>query len=108
MLESLRADIIKDVKKDFKNYKSEIIEDLEQNILARYLPDSMLIEHGLLTDVQVQETAKMLKDGKEFDKLLARDNESVENGLLSSVVGDSSIETASLSVLPESTLQTKW
>lgn len=106
MLESLRADIIKDVKKDFKNYKSEIIEDLEQNILARYLPDSMLIEHGLRTDVQVLETAKMLKDGKEFDKLLARDNKSVENGLLSSIVGDSSIETAS-SATPEPKLQTR-
>lgn len=73
-LEKLRSDIIKDVKKDFSTYKSEIIEDLEQNILARYLPDSMLIERGLRSDVQVAETAKMLKDGREFDKALARDN----------------------------------
>jgi carboxyl-terminal processing protease len=108
MLDSLRADIIKDVKKDFKNYKTEIIEDLEQNILARYLPDSMLIERGLESDKQVQETAKMLKDGKEFDRLLARDNKSVEKGLLSSVVGDSSsIETAP-AVTPEPKLQTRW
>lgn len=107
MLDSLRADIIKDVKKDFKSYKSEIIEDLEQSILARYLPDSMLIEHGLQSDVQVQETAKMLKDGNEFDRLLARDNKSVEKGLLSSLVGDSSIETASVAK-PEPTLQTRW
>ena len=32
----------------------------------------MLIERGLKSDVQVSETAKMLKDGREFDKLLAR------------------------------------
>jgi hypothetical protein len=34
-LEKLRSDIVADVKKDFKTYKSEITEDLEQNILAR-------------------------------------------------------------------------
>lgn len=72
-LAKLRANIIKDVKKDFTTYKSEIIEDIEQNILARYLPDSMLIERGLRSDVQVIETAKMLKDGREFNKVLARD-----------------------------------
>ena len=59
------------------------------------------------SDVQVQETAKMLKDGNEFDRLLARDNKSVEKGLLSSLVGDSSIETASVAK-PEPTLQTRW
>jgi len=69
-LDKLRSDIIKDVKKDFSTYKKEIIEDIEQNILARYLPDSMLIERGLKNDVQVEATAKLLKDGKEFDKIL--------------------------------------
>lgn len=102
-LDTLRADIIKDIKKDFSvykvsstlltpiffapkrsslylmkciynNFQAEITEDLEQTILARYLPDSMLIERGLKSDVQVSETAKMLKDGREFDKLLARNN----------------------------------
>ena len=111
VLDSLRADIIKDVKKDFKTYKPEIMEDLEQNILARYLPDSMLIEHGLAKDVQVTATAKMLKDGKEFDKILARDNNSVQErvqeGLLSSIAGDSSIETASAMKI-EPKLQTRW
>ena len=77
-LAKLRANIIKDVKKDFTTYKAEIIEDIEQNILARYLPDSMLIERGLRSDVQVIETAKMLKDGREFNKVLARDNPIIE------------------------------
>ena len=36
-LEKLRSDIIADVKKDFKTYKNEIEEDLEANILARYV-----------------------------------------------------------------------
>jgi fatty acid-binding protein DegV len=35
----------------------------------------MLIERGLKSDVQVAETAKMLKNGREFDTILAR-NES--------------------------------
>lgn len=34
----------------------------------------MLIERGLRSDVQVAEAAKMLKDGRQFDKLLARDD----------------------------------
>jgi len=39
----------------------------------------MVIERGLKSDVQVAETAKMLKDGREFDKVLARDNSLEEN-----------------------------
>lgn len=42
-LEKLRSDIVADVKKDFKTYKSEIIEDLEQNILARYVGQFVFI-----------------------------------------------------------------
>lgn len=59
--------------------KGFIIEDLEQTILARYLPDSMLIERGLKFDVQVAKTAKMLKDGKEFDKILSREEGSIKD-----------------------------
>jgi hypothetical protein len=39
----------------------------------RYLPESMLIERGLKTDTQVAETAKLLKNTKQFDTVLARD-----------------------------------
>merc|ERR1712194_554680 len=70
-LDKLRSDIIKDVKRDFSTYKAEIIQDIEQNILARYLPDSMLIKRGLRSDDQVAKTAEMLKDGT-FDKILPR------------------------------------
>jgi len=70
-LDKLRSDIIKDVKKDFSTYKADIIQDIEQNILARYLPDSMLLERGLRSDVQVTKTVEMLKDGT-FDKILPR------------------------------------
>eukprot|EP00804_Cyclotella_cryptica_P004063 CCRYP_015452-RA/>CCRYP_015452-RA protein AED:0.36 eAED:0.36 QI:0/0.5/0.4/1/0.5/0.4/5/242/725 len=78
-LEKLRSDIIADVKKDFKTYKNEIIEDLEQSILARYLPESMLIERSLKSDLQVIETAKMLKNEKQFNTILARDKLTKEN-----------------------------
>jgi carboxyl-terminal processing protease len=100
-LEKLRSDIIKDVKKDFSTYKNEIIEDLEQNILARYLPDSMLIERGLRSDEQVAGTALMLKDGKMFDKVLARD--SPPEG---KVVSGQSYETSSTKK-PSSNLQSR-
>ncbi|KAL7544076.1 hypothetical protein ACHAXR_013507 [Thalassiosira sp. AJA248-18] len=106
-LESLRADIIKDVKKDFSTYKSEITEDLEQNILTRYLPDSMLIERGLRSDLQVAETAKMLKDGREFDKLLSRDDRSLkEKGGALKNEGQSYETTSTTKPVP--TLQSRW
>ena len=101
-LDKLRADIIKDVKKDFTTYKKEIMEDLEQNILARYLPDSMLIERGLRADVQVDETAKMLKDGKEFDKILGRDKAPTEMN------NDQKFRYETATVKEEPMLQTRW
>jgi len=104
-LDKLRSDIIKDVKKDFTTYKGQIKEDLEQNILARYLPDSMLIERGLKFDVQVSETAKMLKDGREFDKVLARDGPAASNNYALENSGQRNYETTSKSV---PTLQSRW
>jgi hypothetical protein len=49
----------------------------------------MLIERGLRSDVQVIETAKMLKDGREFNKVLARDN-SIEKPSNDIIVASSS------------------
>ena len=105
-LAKLRSDIIKDVKKDFTTYKDEIKEDLEQNILARYLPDSLLIERGLKRDVQVKETAKMLKNGKEFDKMLARDGSIEEKNAPSSSSGLGYQTTSTIKPVP--TLQSRW
>ena len=81
--------------------QKEIIEDIEQNILARYLPDSMLIERGLKNDVQVAETAKMLKDGREFDKILARDKDSLkEKGSVLTNAGSQSYQSTSTILNP--------
>mmetsp|Transcript_17153 Transcript_17153/g.37234 ORF Transcript_17153/g.37234 Transcript_17153/m.37234 type:complete len:629 (+) Transcript_17153:348-2234(+) len=110
-LDKLRSDIVKDVKKDFSIHKAEIIEDLEQNILARYLPDSMLIERGLRSDVQVTETAKMLKDGREFDKILPREGFLEENNGALKNAGQSYETTLNKEegiLKPEPTLQSRW
>mmetsp|Transcript_210 Transcript_210/g.309 ORF Transcript_210/g.309 Transcript_210/m.309 type:complete len:140 (+) Transcript_210:3-422(+) len=110
-LVKLRSDIVKDVKKDFSIHKAEIIEDLEQNILARYLPDSMLIERGLRSDVQVTETAKMLKDGREFDKILPREGFLEENNGALKNAGQSYETTLNKEegiLKPEPTLQSRW
>lgn len=61
----------------------------------------MLIERGLRSDVQVAETAKMLKDGREFDKALARDN-----SLETTKVSGQSYETSSTKK-PSSNLQSR-
>lgn len=73
-VEQLQARIIQDVKADFDTYRKDIKEDLSQSILARYLPESMLLERSLTGDVQVQAAMKVLQDGYQYDKLLAREN----------------------------------
>ena len=45
----------------------------------------MLIERGLKSDTQVEETAKLLRNTKQFDKVLARDK----------LLDDSNYKTAS-------------
>jgi carboxyl-terminal processing protease len=72
MLESLQTSIIKDIQHDFDRYASDIKEDLSQSILARYLPESMLIERGLKSDKQVQAAINLVSSPKQFDSLLAR------------------------------------
>ena len=71
-LDRLQADIIGEMERDFDKYKTDIKEDIGQNILARYLPESMLIERGMKTDKQVIATLKLLDDKAQFNKLLAR------------------------------------
>jgi C-terminal peptidase prc len=71
-LESLQSTIVREVQKDFDKYKKDIKEDLQQSILARYLPESMLIEKGLKTDPQVQAAIKLVSNGRQFDRLLAK------------------------------------
>jgi hypothetical protein len=61
----------------------------------------MVIERGLKSDVQVAETAKMLKDGREFDKVLARDNSLEEN-----IVSGQSYATSS-TMKPSPNLQSR-
>jgi len=71
-LDRLKENIIREVTKDFDIYKKDIKEDIAQQILARYVPESMLIERAIKTDVQVQESLKLLQSGKKFEQLLAK------------------------------------
>lgn len=84
------------------------MEDLSQNILARYLPDSMLIERGLRKDSQVAEAATLIKDGKQFDKILARDGSLDEKrNSLQKTAGQQYETTSTMKPSPLS-LQTSW
>jgi carboxyl-terminal processing protease len=71
-LDRLKQSIVREVMKDFDRYRADIKEDIAQSILSRYLPESMIIERGVKTDVQVQETMKLLSNGRKFDKILAK------------------------------------
>lgn len=73
-VEILQARIIRDIQNDFEKYKKEIKQDISQTILARYLPESMLIERGLKSDPQVRAAAKLISSRNSFDKILARGN----------------------------------
>jgi carboxyl-terminal processing protease len=71
-LENLQATIIREVQRDFERYRTDIKEDIAQGILARYLPESMLIERSLQTDTQVQAALKLVRNNRQFDTLLAK------------------------------------
>jgi hypothetical protein len=58
------------MQKDFDRYRNDISEDISQNILARYLPESMLIERSIEGDRQVAAAVKLVTSNK-FDRLLA-------------------------------------
>jgi len=73
-LDSLQSSILKDLENDFIKYKKDIKEDIAQNILSRYLPESMLIERGTKEDIQVKEAVKLIKSKGQFEKLLAKDS----------------------------------
>ncbi|KAL7576036.1 hypothetical protein ACA910_000823 [Epithemia clementina (nom. ined.)] len=73
-VEALQASIVREIQRDFEKYREDIKEDISQSILARYLPERMLIERGVKKDVQVAAAVKLLGTDNRFDKLLARDS----------------------------------
>jgi len=80
-VEALQANIVREIKSDFEKYKDDIKEDIANSILARYLPESMILQRGLKTDNQVAEAVKLLNNDKFFSKVLAKGsaNERQEN-----------------------------
>lgn len=79
-VEALQARIVRDIQNDFDKYRTEIKEDISQSILARYLPESMLIERGIKNDPQVRAAAKLIASRNNFDKILARGNAAERKG----------------------------
>lgn len=68
----LELSIRNDMLKDFEKYRKDIKEDIANGILSRYLPDSMIIERSIKSDVQVLGAIKLLLNQSEFNKLLAK------------------------------------
>merc|ERR1712032_709266 len=69
----LKETIIREVLKDFDKYRADIKEDISQTILARYLPESMLLERSIKNDKQVDAAINLILNEKKFDSLLAKD-----------------------------------
>jgi carboxyl-terminal processing protease len=71
-VEQLQARIVRDIQNDFEKHRTELKEDISQSILARYVPESMLIERGIRRDPQVEAAVKLISSRNTFDKLLAK------------------------------------
>ena len=95
-VEALQASIVRDIQRDFEKYRKDIKEDIAQTILARYLPESMLIERSVKNDVQVSAAIKLLTaDGSKFDNLLARETpEASPSSTQTASAGDASLRVA--------------
>jgi carboxyl-terminal processing protease len=81
-VERLEGSIMREMQRDFIRYENDIKEDIGNNILARYLPESMLIERSLKNDKQVLAVTKLLKDSRKFDTLLARSESTSSSSIL--------------------------
>jgi len=71
-IDQLKAAIVREILNDFDLYKSNIKEDIGNSILSRYLPESMIIEKSLDTDVMVRESVKLLQEGGSYEEKLSR------------------------------------
>jgi len=101
-LANLQASILNEMKNDFVKYRSDIKEDLEQSILARYLPESMLIERAIKSDKQVKAAADLLADKSRYDTVLARINTGDNPGLdrATELASGGRLGTGSYGILP--------
>ena len=107
-LNQLEASILREVEKDFDKYKKDIKEDIENSILSRYLPESMLIKRSVESDRQVLEATKLLSNDSEFNKLLARSEVQEKD---SSKMMAKSISTGTIGIQKDETeakLGIKW
>jgi hypothetical protein len=102
-LENLQASIVREVQRDFDKYRNDIKDDISQGILARYLPESMLIERSIQNDKQVLAALKLVRSNRQFDTLLARGS-MIDQGLQAS----SSITAASKVEEQGARLKMKW
>lgn len=80
-VEQLQARIVRDMEHDFAKYQSDIKESIALNILARYLPESMLIERGVQKDPQIAAAVQLLTSGSSnYNSLLAKGSDETERG----------------------------
>eukprot|EP00557_Chaetoceros_sp_GSL56_P006788 CAMPEP_0176494668 /NCGR_PEP_ID=MMETSP0200_2-20121128/10232_1 /TAXON_ID=947934 /ORGANISM="Chaetoceros sp., Strain GSL56" /LENGTH=804 /DNA_ID=CAMNT_0017892467 /DNA_START=3205 /DNA_END=5616 /DNA_ORIENTATION=+ len=88
-LQQLQSNIMQEMSKDFEKYKNDIKEDVATGILARYLPESMLIDRSIQTDKQVLGALQILRNQNQFNKLLARNEMTTQEGSSNHVIASS-------------------
>ena len=71
-VDQLRANIVREIQKDFDRYSQDIKEDVANSILARYVPESMILQRGLKTDRQVEAATRLINNNKGFNNMWAK------------------------------------
>lgn len=69
---NLQGKIIQDLMRDFDASGDIIRKELEQNILARTLPDSELIGRSLKSDELVREAIRIIEDAKRYNEIIGK------------------------------------
>jgi len=93
-LKELQQSILRDMERDFDKYRDDLKEDLANNILVRYLPESMIIDRSIQKDVQVKAAIKLMKNDDKFNTILARKASGGKNVAEQTLVKSNSLSTA--------------
>ncbi|KAG5180424.1 ClpP/crotonase-like domain-containing protein, partial [Tribonema minus] len=70
-LDPIKRSVLDEMMRGFDTQKGTIREALENAILSRYLPESMLLKRQLTTDDQFKLALSIVKDRPRYDSLLA-------------------------------------
>lgn len=92
---SLKQKLVKDKEKDLKNFKSEIIQFLRDEIVGRYYYEDGQIQTNLKDDKQLDKAIEILKDPVKYKSILSSGFENKQQlGMKTSMLNKNEIRKA--------------